>query len=261
MSEEEKLEGGGRTLVHRRGDVVFRQSGPWSATVIAYLRHLEKVGFDGSPRVVGNGFDDQGREMLTFLEGDFVHPSPWTEDALPALGDLLRRLHHAGESFRPPSDAAWQQWYGRGLGDYKQVYGHCDLGPWNILARAGRPVALIDWETAGPVDALFELGQTCWLNAQLHGDDVAERVGLATPDKRAKHAAMIADGYGLPKSLSKKLAQAMIDVATADAADQAIHARVTPDTVDVTPLWGLAWRARAADWMMRHRLMIAQALA
>lgn len=198
--------------------------------------------------------------MLTFLEGDFVHPSPWNEDALPALGNLLRRLHDAGETFRPPPNAVWQSWYGRDLGNYRPVFGHCDLGPWNILARAGQPVALIDWETAGPVDALIELGQACWLNAQLHGDDVALRVGLGTPETRAMHAALIADGYGMSSSLSARLVQAMIDVAIADAADQAIRARITADTTDVAPLWGLAWRARAADWMMRHRLMLTRAL-
>jgi thiamine kinase-like enzyme len=56
--------------------------------------------------------------------------------------------------------------------------GHCDVAPWNIVARAGMPVALIDWEFAGPVDPLVELAQACWLNAKLHDDIVAEREGL-----------------------------------------------------------------------------------
>jgi Ser/Thr protein kinase RdoA (MazF antagonist) len=188
--------------------------------------------------VVGNGFDERGREMLSFIDGDFVHPAPWSEDALPALGALLRRLHDCGAHFSPPSNAVWRPWYGRDLSAYRRVFGHGDLGPWNIVSRDGLPVALIDWETAGPMDAMVELGQACWLNAQLHDDDVAQRVGLASPADRARHAALIADGYGLARRHSRQLVQAMIDVATADAADQAIEAGVTPDSTDPTPLWG-----------------------
>lgn len=40
------------------------------------------------------------------------------------------------------------------------------------------PYALIDWEFAGPVDALVEVAHAAWLNAQLHDDDTAERCGL-----------------------------------------------------------------------------------
>ena len=51
------------------------------------------------------------------------------------------------------------------------------------MARDGLPVALIDWETAGPVDPLVELAQLCWLNAKLHDDIVAgiERLPPAWP--------------------------------------------------------------------------------
>lgn len=260
-TSEEPLEGGGRSHVYRRGDVVLRDSGPWSATVHSFLRHLEAAGFDAAPRVVASGFDQDGREMLTFIEGEFVHPGPWREEALPVLGNLLRRLHDASDSFRPNPGATWRTGYNRDLGDYRRVYGHGDLGPWNIVARDGLPVALIDWETAGPVDALIELGEACWLNAQLHDDDVAARNDLASAEDRARHAALIAEGYGLPRALSSRLVQAMIDVAVADAADQAIGANVTPDTGDATALWGLAWRARAAAWMVRHRMMLSRALS
>jgi hypothetical protein len=258
--DEQELEGGGRSAVYRRGDVVLRASGPWSATVHSFLRHLETVGFQGAPRVVGCGFDEHGREKLTYIDGSFVHPAPWPEAALPILGALLRRLHNAGDSFRPSADAIWRPWYGRDLGGYRRVYGHCDLGPWNIVARDGLPIALIDWETAGPVDALVELGQACWLNAQLHDDDVGGRVGLAAPERRARHAALIVEGYELPRCLATRLVQAMIDVATADAADQAIEANITADSTVVAPLWGLAWRARAAAWMMRRRKLLTEAL-
>lgn len=85
--EETALSGGGRTAVYRRGQIVVRETGPWGATVHTLLRHLEDVGFAGSPRVVGSGFDEGGRETLTYIEGESGHLGPWTLDAV----DRLRR--------------------------------------------------------------------------------------------------------------------------------------------------------------------------
>lgn len=48
------LEGGGRTKVHRRGNVVIRETGPWAPAVHALLRHLADAGFAAAPRLVGS---------------------------------------------------------------------------------------------------------------------------------------------------------------------------------------------------------------
>lgn len=89
------LEGGGRTAVHRRGDVVIRDTGPWTPAVHALLRHLERVGFAAAPRVVGSGPGEDAREVLTFIEGEFTQPGPWRLDGAAALGTLLRGPHPA----------------------------------------------------------------------------------------------------------------------------------------------------------------------
>jgi hypothetical protein len=65
------------------------------------LRHLEQAGFSGSPRVVGDGYDDQGREVLTFIEGTFVHPRTWSDEGIWQAGQLLRVLHEATAGLRP----------------------------------------------------------------------------------------------------------------------------------------------------------------
>jgi hypothetical protein len=95
---EVALTGGGRTAVSRRGQTVLREAGPWSRSVHALLKHLEEVGFTGAPRVVGAGFDGSGREMLTYLEGGFVHPGPWSDDGVAHLGLLLRKLHSSSRA-------------------------------------------------------------------------------------------------------------------------------------------------------------------
>ena len=64
---ERRLPGGRSFGAVRVGDEVRRPAQPWTATVHSVLRHLEDAGFDGAPRA--RGFDDQGRERLTFLPG------------------------------------------------------------------------------------------------------------------------------------------------------------------------------------------------
>ena len=258
--DEVPLASGGRTHVVRKGDTVLRETGAWAATVHALLRHLEAVGFTAAPRVIGSGFDEQGREVLSFIEGEFVHPRSWSEEALPYFGRLLRDLHRATESFTIPADAVWRERHGRRLGDPQAGIGHCDTGPWNIVARDSLPYALIDWEAAGPVDPVYELAQTCWLNAQLHDDDVAERQGLPPLNERARHLRLIVEGYELPKSQRVDIVDRMIEFAIQDGADEAIRARVTEDTRDPAALWAITWRTRSAAWMMRHRSALGAAL-
>ncbi len=71
-----------RSVVYRQGDVVLRETGPWSPTVHALLKHLESVGFEATPKVVGTGFAPDGREILNFIDGEVVNPKPWSIEAI-----------------------------------------------------------------------------------------------------------------------------------------------------------------------------------
>ncbi|GAB3971968.1 hypothetical protein GCM10027615_31900 [Plantactinospora veratri] len=66
-SQEIPLHGGNVSTVVRVGDTVRRNAGPWTPSVHALLRHLEYVGFTGSPRALG--MDSRNREVLSYLEG------------------------------------------------------------------------------------------------------------------------------------------------------------------------------------------------
>ncbi|WP_178130278.1 aminoglycoside phosphotransferase family protein [Reyranella sp. CPCC 100927] len=255
------LTGGGRTAVARRGGVVHRETGPWAPSVHALLRHLEASGFEAAPRVVGTGFDADGREMLTYIEGEIVNPAPWTDAAITAVGRMIRRLHDATATFVPPDGATWRPWFGRDIGDGRRIVGHCDAAPWNIVARNGHPVALIDWEVAGPVDPLTELAQVAWNNAHLYDDDVAAMNGLPDAPVRITQVRLLADGYGLPAPDRQKLTARIIDVAALSAANEVIEQQITPDTEHAPRVWGIAWQARSVAWMIRHRALIERALA
>ncbi|MFG1965165.1 hypothetical protein [Nonomuraea sp. NPDC049028] len=53
----------------------------------------------------------------------------------------------------------------------------------------------------------------------------------------------------------------MIEFAIRDCAFVAVKSRITPESTDPDPLWALAWQARAAAWMLRHRPLLENALA
>src|SRR5436190_11755318 len=108
---EVTLSGGHTTGAVLIDGVVHKPAGPWTSTVHALLRHLEDADFEGAPRALG--FDDQGREMLTYLSGQTVgDQAPWpawvfADSTLIQVGRWMRRLHDATATFEPPPDERW----------------------------------------------------------------------------------------------------------------------------------------------------------
>jgi hypothetical protein len=239
--------------------VITKRAGPWTPAVAALLRHLEAAGFAGAPRVVGEA-------RYAYVNGSSPHPRAWSDDAVAGVGVLLRGVHDATAGFTPPPDAAWQATMLRDLPGDDPVFGHCDTGPWNIVGAGGRAGAFIDWEFAGPVDRLWELAETVWLNAQLHDDDIAAMHGLPDTAARLRQARAIVDGYRLAAARRAELADRIGDVAIHAARSEAVTYAVTPESTaavgdDGYPvLWGVAWRARSASWIARHRAALRRAL-
>ena len=149
--------GSGGAVV-RLGDTVRRPVRAYSATVAAFLHHLEAAGFAGAPRHLG--LDAQGREVLTYIDGDVgVSPFPaWVgdEDVLRGVARLQRALHAAAASFVPPVDAVWDR---PNLPDREPgaLVCHNDLCVENVVVRDSRVVAFIDFDFAAPSDRLLDI--------------------------------------------------------------------------------------------------------
>ena len=257
------LEGGGRSVVHRRGNVVIRDAGPWTPAVHALLRHLEDAGFAGAPRLVGSGLDPDGREVLTFIEGEFTQPGPWSLEGAAALGGLLRSLHKATRSFRQPPGAVWFPLARPGPG--RPGKGHRPL-------RRRRPVEhRRPRRTAGRAHRLGDRpGQSTqssnwpsWPGStpSCTDDTVAGIEHLPPLADRARQLAAIADAYGLTARQRRGLLDQIIEFAIVDTAWEADDSHVTPDTTShPTALWAMARRARSAAWMIRNRRALETAL-
>jgi hypothetical protein len=179
----------GLTEVERVGDTIRRSTGPWTPAVHALIRHLEEVGFEGAPRLFG--CDDQGREVLAFVEGE---EATWSDDELAAVGGLVRRLHDALESFEPPPGAAWQVMVGA-PGEHELIC-HNDLSPWNTVYRGGLPVAFLDWDLAAPGTRLWDVAWAVYRYVPLFDDDSCRRLEIPV-QPRAPRIRLFCDAYGL----------------------------------------------------------------
>lgn len=162
---EEVLAGGVANpgAVVRVGGTVRRPRKPQTESVHHFLRFLVEQGLDG---VVPTplGFDDRGREILTFLPGLIALPphTAWAEGErlLVSVAELQRRLHHASAAYRPPTDAVWDDDAAPGYlpdGARGPLVCHNDLCVENVVIRDGLAAAVIDFDYTAPVDPLFDI--------------------------------------------------------------------------------------------------------
>jgi hypothetical protein len=194
---ERRLPGGRSFGAVRVGGEVRRPAQPWTATVHSVLRHLEDAGFVGAPRA--RGFDDQGRERLTFLPGlTLGETSPWpdwlrSDDALGQVGAWLRRLHDATAAFRPATDAVWftgRAWQ-PGL-----VIAHLDASPWNAVWAGGALAGFVDWDTASPSRREGDLAFSALTWVPLLTADLAAKAGFGDAAGRRRRFHLLLDAYG-----------------------------------------------------------------
>ena len=182
--------GSGGAVV-RVGGTVRRPVRPHTATVAAFLRHLEAAGFDGAPRHLG--YDERGREVLTYIEGDVGTPPypAWVagDDVLLGVARLQRRLHRAAAGFRVPDGAAWDRANLPEPGPDALVC-HNDLCVENVVVRDGRVVAFIDFDFAAPSDPLLDIAIAArhWVPMR---DQVDIDPGLGELDQVARFRAFV----------------------------------------------------------------------
>jgi hypothetical protein len=160
QGREVPLGGGWEAGPVRIGNTVRRRTGHWTPAVHALLRHLEAVGFDAVPKVLG--FDGQGREILTYVDGDAgVYPlrqTLWSDSVLDQVAELLRRYHDATVGFVPPSNASWLH----GVREPVEVICHGDMAPYNCIYRRDRIVCFIDFDWAEPGPRLWDLAEAAY---------------------------------------------------------------------------------------------------
>jgi hypothetical protein len=193
---EQTLPGGNTDGAVRIGDIVHKRAAPWTPTVHALLRHLEHAGVDGVPRALG--FDDHGRQMLTYLPGEVIgNQASWpawvyADSTLIQVGERIRRIHDATADFVPPKDERW--FTGRTM-QPGWIVGHQDAAPYNAAMDGDRLVGFFDWDIAGPSSREFDLAFSALLWVPLTAPASAEGPGSHDVMDRSRRLHLLLDAY------------------------------------------------------------------
>lgn len=196
-------------VVGRVGDTVVRHARPWTPAVHDLLRHLEKVNFPYSPRVLG--LDPEGNEVLTYFDG-VSGKAGWapvvSTKGLRAFAHLLRSYHDAVAGYRPDG-MSWAV-TDEAVND-DEVICHGDFAPWNMVWRGDQPVGIIDWDMAGPHPPLYDIVYALEFTTPFRGDEECLR-WLAYPEApdRRRRMEIFAEAYGLASTAG--LYEAVLEV-------------------------------------------------
>ncbi|HYI24637.1 MAG TPA: phosphotransferase [Thermomicrobiales bacterium] len=189
------------TSVVRVGDTVHRSTGPWTPAVHCLLRHLEEAGFAGAPRLCG--LDVEGREILTFIDGEAGFFSPgrvvptdlWSDRLLAEAAAMLRRFHDATAGFLLPHDIHWHvNWPAPAPAE---VICHNDFAPYNCIYQHGHLVGIIDFDDASPGPRTWDLAYAAYTFVPLYADEGCLAVGMTGLPDRARRLRLLCDSYGL----------------------------------------------------------------
>lgn len=222
--------------VVRVGDTVRRPRGSGRLVTEALLVYLESVGFDEAPKFLG--VDDDGRQILSYVDGTATDPVPWQHDdernaaQLGTVAATLARLHAATAGFTPPPVAKPR----RPLAVPGTTWTHGDVGYSNIVFVDERLAGLIDWEFAAPGHPHNDLAALLAMSVR------GPKLGAPDNPRRERAVATalrsIADGYGMDQAAAASL-PALAAVVIEDAIS---HWRVAAPGEPFD-----AWRWRA-DW-------------
>jgi hypothetical protein len=196
---EEQLDGGNTGGAVRVGDTVRRTAGPWTPAVHALLAHLAGHGFTAAPRPLG--FDAQGREVLSFLEGEAVgrrRPRPawvYAGDTLSQAARWMRGYHRAVADFVPPDGAVWRS---GGTWSPGQIIAHNDAATYNAAWHQGRLTGFFDWDFAGPASPEWDLAFAAFSWVPLLAREVSTAEGFTDFAARPARLDRFLRAYGWP---------------------------------------------------------------
>ncbi len=197
----------GDDIVVRVDNTVRRPTGPHTPAVHGLLQSFEAAGFAGAPRVLG--FDEHGREILTFVEGmAAVAPVPSADELVAEIGRFLRSMHDVQAGFRPDDDLPWQRMVGAPLTG--EVICHNDLFWPNLVFEGDLLGGLIDWDLAAPAPRLHDVASAAGYWVALRPDDQCEAWGVPT-ENRASRMRALCDGYGLGRDQRAQLLEAFVE--------------------------------------------------
>lgn len=221
----QELEGGRTGQIWRDGNTVIRPAGPWTPTVHRFLRHLRDQGFSGAPFPIER---TQHQEIVSYVEGRVCeHLSDETagsQHLLRSAARLLRQFHLASHGFLE-ADREAQIW----MLEVRQpceIVCHGDFAPYNIATAGEVAVGIIDFDTAHPAPAIWDLAYAVYRWSSLCAPS-NEGVAFGIDEQLAR-ARIFCEAYGATREDKRRLSdmiclrlQALVDfmILRAEAGD------------------------------------------
>lgn len=195
---EDILKGNDKHPIVRIGDQVHRPTEFWTPAVHDLLKYLESIDFPFSPRVFG--FDDKGREVLSYLDGD-SGKAGWyqihSDEGLRKYAKFLRTYHDAVSNYKPSSRLEWVNGT-KGL-QPGQIICHGDFGPWNLVWKDGEPIGIIDWDIAHPNTPEYDILYALEYSAPFRDDKTTlDFHHFETVPDRRRRIEIFLEAYGVP---------------------------------------------------------------
>lgn len=185
---EEVMDGGNINKVVRVGETVRREAKP-NPYVYELLKHLEQSALPYFPRYMGH--DDEGREVLSYLEGVVpgnkypeIEEYMWSDEVLMKLGKLLRIYHDATVGFKSALNS---------INNYPdealhEVVCHNDAALYNVVFKDKLPVGIIDFDMAGLGPRLWDIVYTLYTSVPLAAFSPNKHNGAIVSYDRESHA-------------------------------------------------------------------------
>jgi Phosphotransferase enzyme family len=190
---DEILLNSGVNEVVRVGNTVRRNSGPWTSSVHALLKHLRERNFLSAPEVLG--FDNKGREILSYIAGEvgtyILTPAARSDTALISAAKLLRAYHDATVDFVSSYHGVWQLEEKEPV----EVICHGDFAPYNCVFKNDKVIGMLDFDMAHPGSRIWDVAYSAYRFAPLSASGNQESFG--TFDEKVKRTILFCDTYGL----------------------------------------------------------------
>jgi len=182
---------------------------PWSYQTQAFFQDLRAQGFTQAPIPLGCD-EEYGYEILSIVPGEtgsfLENPNLYSVKALTSSALLLKAYHNAAKSFVQKYNKV-MPWMLPILNP-QEVICHSDFAPYNICFEGDSAIGVIDFETAHPGPALYDIVYALYRFAPFHHPSHPESIDSL--DSQIPRAKLFLDVYGLPQSCRKDCMAVMI---------------------------------------------------
>lgn len=177
--------------------VVHRRARWWTPAVHHLLSYLGEHQCRWAP--VPLGCDEQGRERLSYIDGDCGRDAGRRVANMSALANFagfLRAFHEAVGNYQSPPDADWAL----PAAPDAPATGIChgDFAPWNVVWSGDDPVGLVDFDLAYRGPAWHDVAYALAYSVPFRDDvDTMRMLGVDEVPDRRHRISVFANAYGI----------------------------------------------------------------